>query len=158
MIQKRIITIIFLFFLVVLQSTFFAHLNIKGASPNFVLIIFILVAFFSHPKSNFLYILAPISGIFLDFFSVSFGIHFITFSVLALVLKKFSSLIARKDILTVSVLLLISLIVYQIVIIFFYSVFSGIKVNFSFGGLIYNLILGLIFYYLYVFYKKKIKS
>ena len=85
----RFSIIVFLFyFFAVLQTSFLAHFNIFGITPNFILIFFFLLIFFSALGwENFFY--AIIAGFFLDVSSHSyFGVSIILLLILAFSIKK----------------------------------------------------------------------
>jgi rod shape-determining protein MreD len=159
MIKKIIFTIFFIFLLTLLQVSFFAHFRIKGASPNILLIAFALISFFSKPKSNFIFLVAISSGLFLDIFSSSFfGLYSLIFIILALINKKLSISIEKKTTFSLVLILLASLFFYQLALTLFRLIFQNKYLFFNIWSLLYDFILGLILYFIYVFCRKRIKS
>lgn len=158
MIKKYILTVFFIFLLAVIQATLIAHLRIMSAEPNIVLLFFIFVGIFAKPRSNFIYFLAVVSGLFLDFFSLIFGLHILVLVIMAIGVKKLALLIERKNVFSFIFLLFVSLLSYQFLITLLSVVFRGPYIPLGFANFIYNFVLGILFLSFYVFYKKKIKS
>lgn len=93
--RKIFLFIIFIYILVLLQTSFFVHFNTLlgrwvGWSPNFILILVVLINLLEKPKGKVGLWLAGIAGFFLDIFSTpSLGINFIGFYILILLLISF---------------------------------------------------------------------
>jgi len=68
---KIILTIISLYFLAVLQNSFFTQFSFFGAVPNLVFIFFFLLLFFSNKNWEIIFFAAA-AGFFLDIFSYIF--------------------------------------------------------------------------------------
>lgn len=98
---KIIILILLFYFLVLLQNSFFIHLNIYGASPDLVLILVCLVSFFfsrgnvklESGKNNYSrdagMLLIIFAGILADIFSSPFfGISIVSFLAVYFLIKK----------------------------------------------------------------------
>lgn len=83
--RKILILIIFLYILVLLQTSFLPYFYIFGLLPNLVLITVILINLFEKQQENLGIFSAFIGGFFLDIFSKGFlGINFIGFNILIL--------------------------------------------------------------------------
>jgi len=128
---KTLITIFLFYLLAVLQSSFFLHFNIMGIAPNFVLIFFFIIVFFSARGGpvldweNLLY--SVTAGFFLDVYSYSyFGISIVLLLAISILAKKImQSLREKKDKYPIAYFAPLFLIFYV-----FYDVFSGLFVFF----------------------------
>jgi rod shape-determining protein MreD len=159
--QRLILLPILFIILAILQATFFSHFAIKHSLPNIVLLFFVLICFLKKniAKTNFLHILAILAGMFLDFFSSTiFGLYTLIFLALSFSIQKLLILLAKKNFLTFSLLLLFALLFFQLGQLLFFLIFEKEYLSFNLVELIYNFILGVIFYSIYVVYKKTIKS
>ena len=89
--KNILISIVLLYFLVLLQTSFFVHFSLWGRVPNLVIVLIILWNIFEKDKTIFsLGILAAlIGGFFLDIFSGwFFGIYIIILALTAVFIKK----------------------------------------------------------------------
>ena len=147
------IVLLFLFpFLSILQNTFFASLGL-----NFVLLFFIIILFFDKriSKSYFLYPVAFFAGLSLDLFSsFFFGVYILLFLVLAEVLKRISVLVVKKNFVTFAFALLVSIFLFELLESVIFSMSAKQYMPFDFSKVIYNCLLGFLFYYGYVCIKK----
>lgn len=94
MVKKILILILFFYILVLLQTSFLVHFNVKGIVPNLVLVSVILINFFEKPKENLGFISGICGGFFLDIFSENFIGFYILISVglaisIKFILKKY---------------------------------------------------------------------
>jgi len=88
MIKKILISIIFLYFLVLLETSFFVHFNIFKWIPNTVLLYVIIFNIIESPKKYGGIYISFIAGFLLDIFSSNFiGFNIIIFLALSLFLK-----------------------------------------------------------------------
>lgn len=88
MFKKILISIIILYFLVLLQASFFVHFAIWGVFPDLVLILIIIWNVFEKPKNYLGLYIAFIGGFFLDIFSSSFiGYNILILMVLIILIK-----------------------------------------------------------------------
>jgi len=93
MLKKLLISIIILYFLVLIQSSFLVYFLFWGRVLNLILILIIFWNLLENPKKYFGLYLAFIGGFFLDIFSN----HFIGFNILILLgLAFFIKLIFRR--------------------------------------------------------------
>ena len=78
---KNLFIIIFIYFLILFQTSFFVHFPIFNIVPNYALILIVLWNLFEDSKKKFGIGLAFLGGFLLDVFSS----HFLGFNVLILV-------------------------------------------------------------------------
>ena len=97
--RKITVLILLFYFFAILQSSFFAHFALFGATPNLVFILFFLVCFFAKKSDNYLIIIfAATAGIFLDVFSYSYlGPSIALLLIIGFALKKAQSLLKNKE-------------------------------------------------------------
>jgi len=88
MIKKALILIIFLYFLVLLETSFFVHFGFFKWIPNTVFLFLIIFNILESPKKNLGLYLAAAGGLLTDIFSVGFiGFNALVFLTAALLLK-----------------------------------------------------------------------
>ncbi len=88
MIKKVLISIIILYFLALLETSFFVHFNLFKWIPNTLLLYIIIFNIFENPKKYGGIYASFIAGFFLDIFSSGFiGFHIIIYLAVALFLK-----------------------------------------------------------------------
>lgn len=88
--KKILIFIILFYFLVLLQTSFLVHLNIKGIIPNFIIILVILWNLFEKKGGSLGMYNALIGGFFLDVFSNRpIGFYILILVILAIFIKLF---------------------------------------------------------------------
>jgi len=95
--KNILISILILYFLVLLQTSFFVHFNLWGIVPNFVIILVILWNFFEKEKSflSLGFLIALIGGFFLDIFSSwPFGFYIVILGLLAVFITTIARYIA----------------------------------------------------------------
>jgi len=158
---KKIILLLLFPFLSVLQNTFFGPFGKTAGIPNFVLVTFILILFFERniSKSYFVYPMAFFAGLSMDLFSpFLFGVYILLFLVLTEVLKRISALVVKKNFITFTFFLIISIFLFELSESFIFSIFNKQYVPFEFSRFIYNCILGFLFYFCYVFVQKTISN
>lgn len=103
MVKKILILILFFYILVLLQTSFLVHFNIKGIVPNLVLVSVILINFFEKPKEYLGFLSAIIGGFFLDVFSENFiGFYILILVGLAIFIKFILKKYVRTPIIKVS--------------------------------------------------------
>lgn len=126
--RKYLILILILFFLALIQESFFYHFKILGVQPNLVLILIFILSFFEPAQKNFGIFAGFSGGAILDFYS-SFPIWtlFLTLGILSFLVKKLSSFLQKSNILGVLAIFLFYFISYKIVCSFF-----GGGINFLF--------------------------
>jgi len=88
MFKKILISIIILYFLVLLQASFFVHFAIGGIFPNLILILIIIWNVFEKPRNELGLYMALSGGFFLDIFSSFFiGYNILISMVLVILIK-----------------------------------------------------------------------
>ena len=88
MIKKLIFSIIILYFLVILETSFFVHFNIFEYIPNSIFILIIAFNVMESKRKSFGLWSALIGGLFLDIFSSHFiGFYMLILFVMAIFLK-----------------------------------------------------------------------
>jgi len=87
--MKEFLIILLIFYILVLfQTSFLIHFNIKGFIPNLILIAIILINFFEEKDKIAGIYAAFIGGFFLDIFSEkSFGLYILISIVMAIFIK-----------------------------------------------------------------------
>lgn len=91
MLIKQILFIVFLYFLSLLQSSFFPHFF----NPNLILIAVIIINIYESPKEVFGVVAAFFGGFFLDVFSSGFfGYNVMALVLMSLVIK----LVIKKNV------------------------------------------------------------
>jgi rod shape-determining protein MreD len=97
---KKILATTLLFYVfALLQRSFFAQLNIFGAIPDLVFILFFLTAFFAEKDNNYQIIfLAITAGFFSDVFLYAYlGPSIVLFVIIGILLKKIQSSLKNRD-------------------------------------------------------------
>jgi rod shape-determining protein MreD len=153
--------IIFFFFLVIFQVSFLNHFHLWGITPNFVLIFLVLFNFLEDSRKNSGLLFAGLSGFILDFFSgLQFGVYFLTFIFLALLIKKFLRSLGEDNVVYFALVLVISLVFYDLVS---FLLDSALKLSFvlnfnlsklDFFELAYNLTAGIVIFALANYVRK----
>ncbi len=88
MIKKILISIIIIYFLALLETSFLIHLNIFKWIPNVILLYAVIFNIIEDPKKYGGVYVAIIAGFFLDIFSSGFiGYNIIVFLAISLLLK-----------------------------------------------------------------------
>lgn len=149
---KNLIVIFLFYIFALLQNSFFTHLNLFGATPNLVFILFFILVFFSTKNAAFLDLeiifYAIAAGLFLDVFSRSyFGISIFSFLLISFLIKKIRSALQEKKndkfpIIYFLSLFLASLIIYNLIFTASFSISS-------IASLIYNLLFACLAFYIY---------
>ena len=156
------IIIFFLFYLfAILQNSFLVHFNLFGVIPNLVFILFFILVFFEKPKNYYaICFYAITAGFFLDVFAYSyFGVSIVLLLFIGIASKQIQSTLqeSKSDSFPMtyfSALFVASLLIYNILKEVFLDKFSikAILISFNFSsitGLIYNLIIACIAFYIY---------
>ncbi|MCX6764161.1 MAG: rod shape-determining protein MreD [Candidatus Nealsonbacteria bacterium] len=151
----------FFFFLVIFQTSFLNHFSLWGVLPNFILIFLILLNFLENSRENSGLVLAGFSGFLLDFFSgLQFGVCFLTFIFLALLIKKFLKSLGEENVVYFALVLIVSLIFYNLVSFALNSIFKLSFVfyfnlsKFDFFEIAYNLAVGVAIFGLISYVRK----
>jgi len=159
--KKFLFLFLFFFFLVIFQASFFNHFSLWGVTPNFVLIFLVLFNFLENSRKNSGLLFAGFSGILLDFFSgLQFGVYFLTFIFLALLIKKFLKSLGEENIVYFALVLAVSFIFYNLVSFLLDAVFKLSFVFYfnlsklDFFEIAYNLIAGIIIFALVDYARK----
>lgn len=150
MLKKIIILGVLLYFLVLIQKSFWGYFNWSGASLNLVLIAVVLVNFFSFSSGRTGFVAAGIGGLLLDLFSSTWlGVNFIILLVIALIVQEVSKLLRSHDLVGFSLILVGSILLFNLswAIANWGMNFTLIKFSIL-AELIYNLIGGLVCFYL----------
>jgi len=88
MIKKVLISIIILYFLTLLETSFLVHFNVFKWIPNIILIYVVIFNIIENPKKYGGVYISFIAGLLLDIFSANFiGFHIIIFLIISLSLK-----------------------------------------------------------------------
>ena len=94
---KKIIIIIFLFYILILiQTSFLAHFMVRGVAPNFVLISVFLINLFVPSRDYSGLMAAAIGGFFLDVFSAEIFGFFGFYTLISLVMSFFLNFVFKK--------------------------------------------------------------
>jgi len=88
MIKKGLLLIIILYFLILLQTSLFLHLNFLKLVPNAAIILAITVNVLENPKKRFGIYFSLLAGFLLDIFSSHLiGLYMVILLVISLLLK-----------------------------------------------------------------------
>jgi rod shape-determining protein MreD len=96
MIKKAIFLILGLYFLTLLQTSFFVSLFSPGIILNFVLILVAIINIFEKPENRFGIFAAFLGGFYLDVFSLNLAPFFGFYALISVVLSFFIKFILRK--------------------------------------------------------------
>ena len=96
MVKKIVILIIGLYFLTILQTSFFVSMVSPGTVLNLVLIVVAIVNIFEKPESRFGIFTAFLGGLYLDIFSLNSVPFFGFYALISVVLSFFIKFILRK--------------------------------------------------------------
>lgn len=157
MYSKYILIFILGILILLVGQSFFGQLSISKAVLSLPLIVIILISFFS--KDIFLNL---ISLGFLAFVaeinSFYYGLNFLTFAVLYLVIQYAVKSINQKNILSFLFISFIGCLIYQLLF-FIYSFWANnIPRFFNWQSLIYNFLALVLIYSIYDFAKKKVSN
>ncbi len=153
--KKILISVLFFFFLALIQTSFLIHLDISGVSLNLILISVILVNFFEKPRQKTGLVVAAIGGLYLDLFSnFQIGISLFTLIILALLIKRILKTIKEENILYFIPVFVLAVVFYS-----FLSVLLSSALELSFPSsfcfdklklleIAYNLVIGVAGFYL----------
>ena len=98
--KKNLCIVFFLYFLALLQASFFVHMFPSGMVPNFVAVAVVGLSIFEHSKSNVGMFAALFGGLFLDMFSSRpFGFWVILLLAISFALKTMLEYYVRPPIL-----------------------------------------------------------
>lgn len=162
--RKFFIFILFFYLLTLIQTSFLIHFNIMGQVPNLILIALVLLIFFEKPEENFSFFAAFTGGFFLDIFSnVFLGTSIIALLLMTFLFKKLVKIIEGLNILWLLIFIFLSLVFYNLfsdlVSSFISRDITAIQINLGKVFIIestYNLILGLIVFYIISLLKKHV--
>ncbi|MCX6724358.1 MAG: hypothetical protein NT155_04315 [Candidatus Staskawiczbacteria bacterium] len=165
--QKALVVIFLFYFLALLQGSFFAQFSLFGAVPSLVFILFFLSVFFGKKDNYLIIFLAFIAGIFLDLFSpyTYLGVSIALLLLVGFLLKKTQAMLKNRGdnnpFIYFAPLFLVYLVFYEIFLkvvlryldpsrslIVFDSLFAI--------GIVYNLILATIGFWIFKKYGKGI--
>lgn len=158
---KEIFLPIFLFFVGFLEHTFFANFVAKNINFHLLLLFFVLFIFFEKEnwKKTFFYPLAFFAGLSLDLFSpFYFGAYILIFFGILKTLQLFFGFLAKKSFFVFLFIIFLALFEFDFLEAIFLSLTSGYFYFPSFFSIIYNLLLGCLLYFGYVFFKKVIPN
>ena len=167
--MKKILTFILVFyFLILLQNSLLSYFKVFGTIPNLILISVILATFFERekvifePEQNLSILSAFFGGFFLDIFSNRpIGLSIISLLLLVFILKKILKISETENILWCIFIFVFSIFLFK-----FFSFLAVGLINFPFSlkgflslfpeyfsnstgaEIVYNLILGILGYYL----------
>jgi rod shape-determining protein MreD len=152
--KKILVSIIFFYILVLVQTSFLVHFDISGVSLNLILIAVILINFFERAERRRGLMVAAIGGFYLDLFSnLQVGVSILILFVLALLIKRALKRFKEENILYFIPIFVLTMALYSF---FTFLLMSGLKLSFPplyFNKLKlletgYNLIVGIIGFYL----------
>jgi rod shape-determining protein MreD len=159
--KKFLFLIFFFLFLVISQASFLNHFALWNVIPNFVLIFLVLLNFLESSDKNSGLVLAGFSGFLLDIFSgLSFGVYFLTFIVLALLIKKFLKSLGEENIIYFILVFFFSFIFYNLFSLALNSLFAlSFVLHFNLGKInlfeaTYNLIVAVLIFLLTDYVRK----
>jgi hypothetical protein len=143
---KTIFSLIFFYFLAIIQTSFLVHYEIMGRMLNLVLISIILVNFFEKKESKLGVIVGAAGGFYLDIFSPYFpGLFSVLGIAVALLIRMLKPFFEIRKFVSFIIILFIALLFYEIILAlttlangFYFNIFS----------LIYNFLVGIILYLL----------
>jgi rod shape-determining protein MreD len=155
-----LITILLFYFFSLLQNAFFVHFSLAGAVPNLVFILFFLTIFFSPKKISYIFLLyAVIAGLWADnFLYTHFGLSIVLFIIIGYLAKKMQLALKEKEdkrpFSHFLPLFLIWLLVYEFSSMLYLRFIDSSHISMSFGagffaGIIYNLFMASVFFYIY---------
>jgi rod shape-determining protein MreD len=161
---KTLILIPFLFFLILVQTSFFVHFDLCGTIPNLVLISVVLINFFEDPRKKSGLIIAGVAGFYLDLFSnFQLGISIFLLVLFTLLIKREVKRYKEENILYFIPLLLLIVVLYSIFPVLINSLLDLSLPSFSFNKLkiveiLYNLLVGIIgFFFVKICFGKVLK-
>ncbi|MCH8741947.1 hypothetical protein IH779_03545 [Patescibacteria group bacterium] len=160
--KKGLVLILFFYILALIQTSFLVHFNIEEQVPNLILIALVLLTFFEKPEEKLSFFGAGIGGFFLDIFSnVFLGTSIIALLLMTFLFKKLLEIIKGLNILWFLIFIFLSLVFYNLfsnLVSFFISQdITAIQISLGKVFIIkstYNLILGLIAFYIISLLKK----
>jgi len=160
--MKKVLIFILIFYLLTLiQTSFFFHFNLFGVTPNLVFILVILFNFLEKKEKSDGLIIATVGGFCLDLFSfLSLGISIFLLFFIAFLIKKFLKPLIEENIIHFAFVLLGSFVFYSIFSILINSLLDFSLPHFFVWNklivveLFYNLLVGLIFYLIFLCSKR----
>ncbi len=157
---KIILSLIYFYFLGIIQTSFLVHCEIRGGVLNIILLSIILFNFFEKKKSKTGFFIGAIGGFYLDIFSPYFpGIFTLLGITIALLICLLKPFFETKKFASFCIILLIVLLFYEGVLSLLTLAYGF---HFDFSDLIYNFLVAILAYFLikfiYVFRQKRIKK
>jgi len=154
--------LIIFYFLTLFQISF---LNFLKVQPNFIFILFLFILIFGK-SNNFKVLSAFLAGLFLDIFSnLILGTTIMTFLLIYFLIKIILDNFRKINLYTLSILIILGTLIFELLLplnSYLFSKFFGssnfLQFNFNytlFLKLIYNLILGLLGFYMLKLYRYK---
>lgn len=158
MTKKIIFFIIFPLFLSLAQVSFVSQFSFRNSLPNAAFVYLIFLCFVFGSKRWLVLLSGAITGFIFDCFSsYFFGFYSLIFlTVLALAYYLLNILDKKKTVSFVFYLLSL-LFAHQFVVSLAYF-FIHRKIFLNLGGIIYNFLLAMMIYFIYVFFKKRFKN
>lgn len=144
--KKAIVSLIIFYFLALFQTSYLVLYQIKGASLNLILLLIISLNFFEKKEEKSGLWIGAIAGFYLDIFSsYFFGFYILLGLAIAFLVKLLKPFFEANKPISFAVVLLAALI-------FYYSILAltnwGCNFCFNIFELVYNLLAGLIIYFL----------
>jgi len=153
--KKILFLVLFLYFLVLIQTTFLNYFDLEGLTPNLLLIAVIFLNLLQEQKDFSGIFLSGIGGFFLDLFSgFHFGVFTITLFILSFLIKKLLGVLRKENIVYFIPVFIFAFIFYDVFSFLFNSLFNLSFPQFlSFGGvklleILYNLTLAILVFFL----------
>jgi len=156
--RKLVVSLIFLYFLSLLQYSFFPLFSINGVIPNLVLILVCLWNFFEKTDDNFGILLGIEAGFFLDVFSSNFfGTSIVLLLIISIIFKKAHRMLKESQekhpFVYFLPLFIFCLIFYNLFLklnaVFFLNSSLQFNLTFFLINLGYNMVLAIIGFYLF---------
>jgi rod shape-determining protein MreD len=96
---KIFISAILLYFIALLQNSFFVYFNIFGAVPNFIFIFFFLIVFLNQKENYYETIFySLLAGFFLDVFSsFRMGVSIVALLIIGILIKKIILMLKKNE-------------------------------------------------------------
>jgi len=144
------------------------HFSIRGAAADLIFLVIFLGSFLSNKKGFFIYAMAILGGLFLEYYSYLpfFGLWIITLFLLALIIRRLNSAMRQFNIVSLLITFLIAFLLFKILPLVLVFIFTLIQKrtllfpwSFSWQGLLISLsidfVIAVFSFYLYEFIYQK---
>jgi len=150
--MKLVLSLIIIFLLIILQSSFYPHLAINGAFPNFILILALISSILRSYKKSLIWII--FGGFLLDIYSFN---NFIGTSILGLFLVSYlthffsQSILKKTSVFSIILIGIGGTLIYRLFLLLVLTI-AGLDLQFTFlqliSQVIYNLVILVPLFYL----------